>query len=324
MQHDALFFVGVFIFIFLVWVATGGPTHPISFAGPFLSSPTTAGNITTYYLPQASFGIGHSDVALSMYGNGTQGSLEGIRNDTDQLSLQVKAAAAFGTPSPYRGLVTISRDPSGPSITDPKQEYVELDVSPEAKDGVNITGWELVSVATNYFGRIGEGAKVPTTGNVNPAEPIILDPGDRAIVSTGISPIGVSFRENECTGYIGQYQQFSPALENNCPNALDEFNRYYSVAGALKDDNCYNAVRNIPRCTTPSDTITGLSNGCFALIDNYLSYNGCVAAHRNDVDFATETTWRVYLGQKTALWKTSRDGIKLVDAQGKTVDLFTY
>jgi len=324
MQHDALFFVGIFIFIFLVWVATGGPTHPISFQGPFLSSPTTAGNVTTYYLPQASFTVGDSNAALSEYGNGSNGSLSQASAATDQLQQQVRAAAAFGTPSPYRGLVTISQNPSGPANTDPKQEYLELDVSRQATDGVDITGWKLVSVVTNYFGVITEGTKIPTTGNVNPTLPIVLQPGDRAIVSTGLSPIGVSFRENECTGYLGQYQQFSPQLENNCPDALGEFNRFYSTANALKDDNCYNLVRTIPRCTSPSDESVGLSSACFALIDNYLSYNGCVAAHKNDVEFAAETTWRIYLGQTKELWKPSRDGIRLVDAQGKTVDLFTY
>jgi hypothetical protein len=331
MQHDALFFVGIFIFIFLVWVATGGPNHPISFQGPFLSSPTTGGNVTTYSLPQANFALGNSNADLpqiSAYPSGASGSVSGsllgISGQTDQLEQQVKAAAAFGVPSPYRGLVTISKNQSGPASSDPKQEYIEIDVSRQATAGIDITGWKLESVVTNYFGVINEGTKIPTTGNVNPEEPIILEPGDRAIVSTGISPIGVSFRENECTGYLGQYQEFSPPLENNCPDALTEFNNYYSVAGALRDDNCYNLVRNIPRCTSPSDETAGLSQGCFALLDNYLSYNGCVSAHKNDPDFAAETTWRVYLGQTDQLWKPSRDGIKLLDAQGQTVDFFTY
>ncbi len=327
MQHDALFFIGIFIFIFLVWVATGGPSRPISFAGPFLSSPTTAGNVTTYYLPQASFGIGDSNEQLSLYGGGTtRTSLSNIQSEADRLAEQVKDAAAFGTPSPYRGLVSISKSRAGPANADYEQEYVEIDMSRQAKEGVDITGWKLISTASDRVGVIREGATVPRTGSVNPTEHIVLQPGDRAIVSTERSPIGVSFRENMCTGYLGQYQNFSPHLSLSCPDPLSEFDRYYA-GNPLKDDACYDLMRDTRRCEIPSDKSRRLSSSCFDMIDNRLNYNGCVETHRNDPDFARNTTWRIYLNRDEddgEIWKADREGIKLVDAEGKTVDLFTY
>jgi len=327
MQHDALFFVGIFIFIFLVWLATGGPTHPISFAGPYLSSPTTAGDITTYFLPRASFGLGDSNANLPQISSGSTGggpieqNLESINDQTNQLAEQVRAAANFGTPSPYRGLVTISHNTGGPSNQDPTEQYIEIDASRNATASIDISGWQLVSTVTNYFGIIPEAAEVPSSGSVNPTAPIMLAPGEQAIISTGLSPIGVSFEENECTGYLGQYQTYSPRLDQECPAPLDEFNRYESTP--LKDDNCYNLLERTQRCTTPSDATPGLSNACFNIIDNHLTYNGCATAHREDPGFLSGT-WRVYLGQTSSLWKPSRDAVRLIDNQGRTVDLFTY
>ena len=37
MKNDALFFAGILLIIFVTWVATGGPSRPVSWAGPFLT-----------------------------------------------------------------------------------------------------------------------------------------------------------------------------------------------------------------------------------------------------------------------------------------------
>ena len=57
-MHDAWFFIGVFVFIFLVWISVGGPTHPISFTGPTLSQPSPLGGGTYWQVPTAPFGVG--------------------------------------------------------------------------------------------------------------------------------------------------------------------------------------------------------------------------------------------------------------------------
>jgi hypothetical protein len=326
-MHDSIFFVGIFIFIFLVWAATGGPNHPISFVGPFLATPTTTKGVTTYYYPQAPFGIGSSnanlpEISATRSGGTVSQSLAGVSEQTQQLQLQIKAAAAFGTPSPYRGLVTISHNTGSLANQDPKEQYIELRTSRNATSGVDITGWRLISTATTTSLGLPQGTKVPTVGDINPTAHIILEPGDTAIVSTGDSPIGVSFEENACTGYLGHLQQFSPTLDNSCPRPVDEFNRYFS-GNALRDENCYNLMNTTPQCTVPDDRKPRLSSYCFDMIDHYLNYNGCVNIHRNDVEFESGT-WRIYLNQDKSIWKPSRDAIRLVDTQGRTVDLFTY
>ena len=62
--HDAWFFIGVFVFIFLIWIATGGPLHPIAFTGPKLALPGALGGGTYLSLPRAPYGVGGSNISL--------------------------------------------------------------------------------------------------------------------------------------------------------------------------------------------------------------------------------------------------------------------
>ncbi len=204
------------------------------------------------------------------------------------------------------------------SATDPDLEYVTIRAS--GSESVDITGWRLISGATGKSGRIPEGAAVPTRGRVNDTDRIILSPGEDAIIATGEAPNGVSFRENMCTGYLAQNQTFYPTLQNQCPAAYDEFDRFF-IGNELRDDRCYDRVRSTPTCQTPDDENT--SSACGRLIDEYLTYNSCVAKHRYDSRFPGRT-WRIYLEEDKELWKSSRDAVKLVDREGKTVDLYTY
>ena len=83
------------------------------------------------------------------------------------------------------------------------------------------------------------------------------------------------------------------------------------------------------------DDRRSLSGNCLSLIDTYLTYNGCVASHQFDAQFSSDS-WRIYLGRTELtrkndstrtygdLWKETRDGIKLLDENGLTVDLYTY
>ncbi len=63
-MHDAWFFIGVFVFIFLIWVSTGGPLHPLAFTGPRLSLPQELGGGTYLQFPRASFTIGDGSTSL--------------------------------------------------------------------------------------------------------------------------------------------------------------------------------------------------------------------------------------------------------------------
>lgn len=316
MEHDAWFFIGVFVFIFLIWIATGGPLRPISFAGPSLAQPDVLGGGTYLSFPRAPYTIGTSDVVLP--GSSGGGS---ISDNSDAIPPFV-GGTSFGTPSPYRGKVTMNHYINGPGSADPKNEYFELRASANAGVPVNISEWSLVSEATGASTRIPKGTEIPISGTVNASEQIVLSPGDRAIVNSGRSPIGASFRENKCIGYFSTFQTFSPSLPQSCPIPSDELSTYYGP-DYIRDAACIDYVRGLPRCQvvlTPPNTV---SNACKNFLVSHLNYNGCIDFHRKDANFLGDT-WRIYLGRTTSMWRAKHEIVKLLDANGKTVDAFSY
>jgi hypothetical protein len=318
MQHDAWFFIGVFAFIFIIWVATGGPTHPLSFAGPFLSAPSPLGNGTYIGLPHAPFGIGDSDVVLP------DSSTESSYTSTGSSGTQLNTAldnVDFGPPSSYLGEVTMSHYVSGAGSSNPDDEYVTISVASNAPGPVLLSGWSLESSASGNAAIIPAGTAVPMSGSIEALQPITLNPGDKAYVISGVSPIGASFRTNECIGYFAEYQQFSPELPNDCPTPTDELERFYP--NYIADVACINYIKTLPACTLEISSPGGLSTACTQILENHLSYNGCVNSHENDPNF-NGTTWYIYLGRTTPMWRTQYEVVKLIDSEGKTVDAFSY
>lgn len=308
LRGDAMFFLGILAFIFLIWLATGGPSRPISFAGPYLTPITTVGDRSEAY---------GDDIT----GETIKSGLFDSANDLRDLQEQLKDARVFGEISPYKGQVTLSRSTGGARATNTKDEYIAIKNTGSSDTPVYITGWQVVSAATGNRATIPLGTQTVRTGQLNQGVAIALGPNDAAILSTGRSPVGISFKENMCTGYLEQNQTFAPSLSNSCPAPDDEFDTYY--ANSLSDDACYEFVQELDECTTESNPPRRLSSGCRSFVQDRLSYNGCVNTHQYDSGFSDDT-WRIYLGANRELWKEERETIKLLDAQGKTVDLITY
>ncbi len=322
-MHDAWFFIGVFVFIFLIWVATGGPLHPLAFTGPRLAEPGALGGGTYLELPRAPYGIGGSDVVLPGSSNG-----ESVQNNTQnnpETSVPPPAVGGtvFGLASPYRNNISMSHYVSNASSSNPSSEYIELSVAQNASAPVTLTGWALESEATYNAEIIPKGTMVPTSGVVNATQDIVLQPGDRAIIISGESPVGASFRENKCIGYFSTFQKFSPPLPQNCPSASNELSSLYGTP-YIHDPSCIDYVNTLSRCqvAVPPQSIN-LSDTCQSFLETRLNYNGCVATHKNDSDF-DGTEWRIYLGRTDHLWRAKYEIVKLLDDRGKTVDMFSY
>ncbi len=316
MEHDAWFFIGVFVFIFLMWIATGGPLHPIAFTGPSLAEPQELGGGTYLQLPRAPFGIGGTNISLP-------GSSSGGGAVTNSgASLPTLTGGTFGTLSPYRGIVRMNHYVSSAGATDPKNEYVEISVAQDARVPINLSGWRLQSDASGKTVAIPKGTELPIGGTINEAQDIVLVPGARAIIVSGRSPIGASFRENKCIGYFGTFQTFYPPLPQNCPAPSDELSSFYGP-GYISDAACIEYVRTIPRCQVTLTPPANASGACQNFIVKYFNYNGCIDAHKNDAAFEGDT-WRIYLGRTTSLWLARYEIVKLLDGNGKTVDAFSY
>jgi hypothetical protein len=312
-MHDSWFFVGIFVFIFLVWIATGGPVHPLAFSGPRLSQPQELGGGTYLSLPRAPFSVGGSRSSLA--GGDTP-------SDSDTSTGLQGSGTAFGEASPYRGIVILSHYVSGAGSTDPKDESIELRVSSSATVPVDISGWTLSSDAGGGSITIPRGTEVPTSGTVNAVQDIVLTAGTHATIISGQSPIGGSFRENKCIGYFGSFQTFSPPLPQDCPISSDELVAFYG-SNYIRDAACIDYVKKLSRCRVVLSPPNNLSGVCQSFLVKYLNYNGCVDAHQRDADFAGDT-WRIYLGRTTSMWRPRHEIVRLTDAQGKTVDVFSY
>lgn len=286
---DLLFFLGVILVIFAVWVGSGGPSRPISFAGPFLNPITAPGTTADPYGDPNSF---------SPIGS----------NNNQELP---------GEASPFRGQVTISRDITGPMNDDPHREYVSLRPSFTATAGVSLQGWRLESSETKKGALLPAAVTLPTSGRVNASEYITLRPGEEVLVTSGRSPTGISFKENMCTGYFEQHQDFQPSLSMLCPTPSQELSAYDP------DEECRSFVRSVPQCVSVTRTPSDLSADCESFVEEQLTYSGCVERHKAEPSFYSGT-WRLFLNQGDDLWKRERDTILLLDAQGKVVDALSY
>lgn len=322
-MHDAWFFIGVFVFIFLIWVATGGPIHPLAFSGPTLSAPQELGGGTYLSFPRAPFRVGDSStVSLHGSSDGSNSRNPSGATGTNQPVPTFVGGSTFGEASPYRDIATMSHYVSGAGSVNPRNESLEIRIGSNASAPVDLSGWSLGSDASGNTTIIPKGTEVPTSGTVNAAQDIILTAGMQALVISGQSPIGASFRENKCIGYFSAYQNFSPSLPQNCPVPSDELSSFYGT-GYIRDAACIDYVNKLSRCQPVLSPPTTVSGTCQAFLVQYLNYNGCVTAHQSDTDFKSNV-WRVYLGRTNAMWRSQHEIVKLLDAAGKTVDAFSY
>lgn len=299
MRNDFFLFVGILAFIFILWLYTGGPSRPISFAGPYLSPNTSTGDTDTYW---PSFGAD-----TSAWGN--WGGSDGWGGTGNVNEIPEEERSEYGA--------SVSLSGGNVSATDIDEEYLTLRANSD--EPVAISGWTLRSDRTGASVRIPSGVQVARSGSTGT---IFLERGMTARIVTGSSPLGYSFAETKCTGYLNSRDEFSPQLDNRCPAPESELGRFYS-GNANRYDQCAEYVRSLQTCEDPRSSSRSIPGSCQEFVDARLSYQGCVAAHRADEDFLGNT-WRIYLGQRQQLWRSDNDTIYLLDSAGKVVDVYAY
>lgn len=206
--------------------------------------------------------------------------------------------------------------------TSPSEEYLEIKADKKNKSSMKITGWKLEGKGGLDLA-IGKGAVfIHTEANSQPQEDIYLKPGEKALIATGLSPIGTSFKVNKCVGYFNQFHEFYPNLNTECPALKDED----LPINIDSDDKCFNYVKTIPVCKTiisiPYKN-SGLSSSCQDFVVRNANYKSCVDKHKDDLDFYSPE-WRVYLGRSEELWKKSREIINLYDEKNNIIDSASY
>ena len=172
---------------------------------------------------------------------------------------------------------------------------------------------------------------------INSVRSIVLENGDRAIVTSGSSPSSTkyrmaSFKENVCSVYLASDgdMTFNPPLSQSCPRPSQE-------AGVENlDRECRSFIEGMSSCHTPEydsrvdreilrGSVDGkvLSSSCASFIKSHYSYSSCIANHAGDKDFNLPM-WRIYLGRQWEMWDSEHEVISLLDQTGQLVDYRSY
>ena len=306
--------IGIIVFIVLLWflgggiqkiIKTGNSFHFLTFAD-LLNASSSLANFQLPYAPPTPT-IAVSPVAMP----GDQGYSASDQNAADH--------SAFANASPYAGKVYLEEAAARTQTAN--GEYVVI--AAQGTDApVDISGWSLESALSGVRAYIPQAAPQFSQGIINTVADVQLPPGAEALVVTGSSPVGVSFRENACTGYLGTLQPFTPALDRTCPAPLNAIPRTDASIARLGAD-CFAYLSQLPSCTFPAAPPPSLSNECRLQVQTSLSYNGCVYQFKNDASFK-KNSWRLYLAQGAPLWGAEHEVIRLLDRQGQVVDVINY
>lgn len=306
--------IGTAIFLVLIiifaWVASGGVGRLIS-RTQSISNPFE--NVWSE-TPDISFGALPWQVELPK-----GAPLFGVEQGA--LGPGYDEAKTFGDPSPHYGLVLLDASAARTETAD--AEYLTLVARYSNQASVSLRGWSLQSVVSGVRVPLPEAAETFSLGVIQLTAPMSLLPGETAIVVSGPSPVGASFRENRCSGYLGQFQTFTPPVERACPTPREEL-PLTTENLARYGDACVDFVATLPSCTfytglVPREALVQ----CDHFIGETLSYNGCVERHQSTPDFSRDT-WRLFLGSPAELWGNRHDTIRLLDENGRTVDVVSY
>lgn len=249
-----------------------------------------------------------------------EGDLRDFEDEYARLSADARDLEQFGESSPHRGSVRLSagtvRSPESAS------EYLTIHAAAGTRGPVSLAGWSVMSLISKHRYPLPLAASPYILGTLSSVAPPTLAPGESAVIVSGRSPVGVSFRENICSGYLAELQQFTPSLQASCPLPGDTVSL---SAGTLQQygAECLDYIAGLSACRIPETIPYSLPASCRILIANTFTYNGCVDAYRASIGFNTDT-WRLYLGSPIELWNNTHDVIRLLDAEGRTVDALTY
>lgn len=233
----------------------------------------------------------------------------------------------------------------------PYEEYITIENT--GQSAVDITGWQLRNGKDKrpYYSNgsqlqkfsadialIPKAAKLFMPTNNQVLGNVVLEPGERAVVTSGNNSIRdpyqiTSFKENICTGYIEMLPSyaFTPPLTQNCPRP--------SLEPGVEnlDRECRDFLATFPSCQTPkfggkdyegekcTNCINGkrLSNVCVDFMKEHYSYQGCLANHAGKPDFYGKI-WRIFLGRSWEMWAEKYESIELFNSAGQLVDYQNY
>ena len=247
-----------------------------------------------------------------------------IQAELARVEEELEIIELYGEKSPYAGLVKMRKSSGTLRTTDVDREYIQLDAGKDNDSKIVITDWKITSSITGRTVTIPEAVHLVFSGSSGSEQPVVLNPGDRAYITTGRSPIGPSFLVNKCTGYYTQFQKFTPSISSKCPLPEDEILAYTRDQSIFIDNACMDFVDRMRKCRINTKPLPlTLSFTCQDAIIEEINYSSCVDKHKDDEDFRVPD-WRIYLKRDDDLWRDKREVIKILDEEGRTVDYYSY
>jgi len=178
---------------------------------------------------------------------------------------------------------------------------------------INITGWKIKSIQRGET-IIGKGINLPQF-DAAPSN-IWLSSGERADIIIGLSPLAVNFRVNNCFGWLNNLYNLGYSL-NYCTGGF----RLGDLTGL--DSACQDLILRAGSCRTPSENdLNKSSYKCREWAGKNMTYNACVAGHKNDGDFYKG--WKIYTGNNNQIFDSLHDSIELRDQNGLLIDIYEY
>ncbi len=328
-----IFFAIIIVAMFVVGINGGGIGNNASSTAASTTKMATFGTVgKAPTFSQGSYAGGGSHVNTTNSGGSLvhtrsnreiQVELEDLYDEFWELQQKVDSYERRQPVSRYAGKVQFNRSAAGNK--NPDREYLTLTVN-QGVGAINISDWYLESYVTEKKLAIPNGTEVYRDGGViNKTRPIVLEPGQRAYLITGESPVNVSFQENMCIGYLRNEEKFYPNISNNCPAPRDLLKRYSNVE--LDDDSCYEFIERQWGCNTVDDRnpeFDDLSGTCRKFIDTYLNYNSCVDQFSWRTDFEKDDDWYIYFERDEEVWREKREIIRLMDEYDAVVAVIEY
>ncbi len=248
-----------------------------------------------------------------------------IYRDLDRLENEIRTLKLWSPESPYKDKVQLST--GNVYDEDPDREYLLLSVNGSGTSSITISNWYIRSYVTDEVALIPNGDRILPKWRNPEDNPIVLSPGETAYLVTGESPIDGSFKENMCSGYLREHEDFYPSLSTSCPSPREEFDRFATNI-ELDNDKCYAYIESLQSCIEPDEstyTRSKVGSSCRAFIEDTFSYPNCVRLHRYDPYFSrTSHYWHIYLDERNELWRPKREIIQLMDENDRVVDVIEY
>ncbi len=187
------------------------------------------------------FGIASSSTQFQLPGqDGIFGDL-GIEPEIDDQSApsiesdttSYTPLSTTGADSPARGSVRL--EASNAYAESARDEYLSIYMTGDSAAPVTLSGWSIVSMTTGVRLVIPLATTPFLPGTPNRVDNVVLQSDGSALIFSGVSPIGVSFRENQCTQYLPNMQSYGACANQRASSPGFYFPSWRLYGGYTKE-----------------------------------------------------------------------------------------